>query len=198
MSRKQDHISSQLREAFDKGAAAAIDPTNDAAIQRGGDAITTLQSSWLHQQCPICAHTFRLGDQVIIVDDKTITHQISGLSCPQGRETIAESLSEISNFFVGLDEAWPLPENVSVIRLEIENELLAPPSGAFQRFTCAVCAHTLRLYDQVVICPCSPEQPLCQTAIHRDLIKGLHCLEAWNPEAKKQHYCPVTSRNLNE
>jgi len=52
-----------------------------------------------------------------------------------------------------------------------------------------------------VICPCSPLEPLCQTAIHRDLIHGLHCLEAWNPgvnQQGKQRYCPITSRKIDD
>ena len=187
-----------LHTAFDQGVAVAMDPVNKVAIQRGGEGTTTLSSYWLHQQCPVCAHTFRLGDEVYIGEDGTVRHNSALLPCAQSDVAKLEFSQETSAFFAGLDRAWPPPKDLPIVRLDEGHELLAPPLAGFQRHTCAVCSHTLRQNDRVAICPCSPHQPLCQIAVHRDLIHDLNCLEAWNPGANGQSYCPVTSRKLDE
>jgi len=188
----------QLRTAFYKGVAVARDPDNNRAIQQGGQGTTTLNSYWLHQKCPVCAHSFRVGDQVDITEDGTVRHNSALLPCTQNHRLSSELSQETSEFFAGLDAAWQPPEDIPMVRLEPGDELLAPPLANFQRHTCAVCGHTLRRHDCVVICPCSPNQPLCRIAVHRDLIHGLYCLEAWNPSANGQTYCPITSRKLDE
>src|SRR5205085_2866290 len=75
-------------------------------------------------------------------------------------------------FYLGLDESWPPPATLPVRRLELGTKvgdlLLAPAVSGFRRHRCAICGHTLRPHDQVVICPCRPEQPMCILAIHRD------------------------------
>ena len=198
----QSNVSlSQIQSEFDRGLAVAMDPVNDAAIQKGGKAATTLSSSWLHQVCSVCKHTFRLGDEVEINIDGKVVHNSALLPCAQQDVASTQATSEVADFFSGLDKAWPPPLNMPVRRLDMTSDigrnLLAAPIGVFRRSRCAVCSHTLRLHDHVVICPCSPHQPLCQTAVHRDLIHGLHCLDAWNPSANGQSYCPITSRKLN-
>jgi hypothetical protein len=187
-----------LRTAFNRGVAVAIDPANNEVIASGGQGITTLNSYWLHQRCSVCSHTFRLGDEVYITEEKIVQHNSALLPCAQGNLSESDPASGISRFFAGLEAAWPPPQDLPIVRLEAGHELLAPPLAGFQRHTCAVCGHTLRLNDLVVICPCSPHQPLCRIAVHRDLIHGLHCFDAWNPGANNQLYCPVTSRKLNE
>ncbi len=187
-----------LRSAFNQGVAVAMDPVNNAAIQKGGQGTTTLSSYWLHQKCPVCSHTFRLGDEVYIDEDGTVRHNSTLLPCFQSDVVKLEFSQEASAFFSGLDRAWPPPKELPIVRLDEGHELLAPPLAGFQRHTCAVCSHTLRQNDRVVICPCSPNQPLCKIAVHRDLIHDLNCLEAWNPGANRQSYCPVTSRKLDE
>ena len=192
---------SQIQSEFERSIVIAMDPSNDSAIQEGGSATTTLNSFWLHQVCPKCKHTFRLGDEVNIAKDGTVLHNSALLPCAKPEILAPKASSETREFFIGLDKAWPPPKNMPVVRLdwtsEIGRTLLAQPIGAFQRYRCVVCSHTLRINDHVVICPCSPDNPLCQTAVHRDLIHGLHCLDAWNPGANGQSYCPVTSRKLN-
>jgi hypothetical protein len=198
MANKTNQIQAKVQQAFEQGIAVAMDPVNDYAIQRGGKAVTTLNSNWLHRFCPTCLHTFRLGDEVSIDKDGVVRHCSVLLPCVRGEEGIVEISKETSAFFAGLDETWPPPGDVRIVRLEEGHKLLAPPRAGFRRHTCAVCGHTLRLHDHVIICPCSPNEPLCGTAIHRDPVHGLHCFEAWNPGANKQHYCPVTSRKLDE
>jgi hypothetical protein len=187
-----------LRSDFDQGVSVAMDPVNNTAIQRGGQGITTLNSYWLHQRCPVCSHTFRLGDEVDIAEDGTVRHNSALLPCSHAHETKPVFSEETSAFFTGLDAAWPPPQDMPIVRLDTGHQLLAPPRAGFQRHTCVVCSHTLRQNDRVVICPCSPHQPLCKIAVHRDIVHNLNCLEAWNPGANGQEYCPVTSRKLYE
>lgn len=189
---------SSLQTDFDRGIAVALDPANTVALQQGGKATTTLSSHWLHQRCPVCAHTFRINDEVAISAEGSVRHNSALLPCAQEKTQTNPTSAETAAFFTGLDEAWPPPPDMPVRRLEAGSELLSPPFAGFQRHTCAVCGHTLRLHDLVVICPCSPTTPLCKTAIHRDPLHNLHCLEAWNPGANQQRYCPVTSRKLND
>lgn len=187
-----------LCSAFKQGIAVAMDPVNNTAIQTGGEGITTLNSYWLHQHCPVCSHSFRLGDEVDIAEDGTVRHNSALLPCSQIDETKLEFSEQTSDFFTGLDKALPPPQDIPIVRLDVGHYLLAPPIAGFKRHTCVVCSHTFRQNDRVVICPCSPNQPLCKIAVHRDVMHGLNCLEAWNPGINKQRYCPVTSKKLYE
>jgi len=47
------------------------------------------------------------------------------------------------------------------------------------RAVCRVCGYTFREGDQVVVCPCYPDDPKCQAAVHRDLLRQLHCWDIW-------------------
>ncbi len=187
-----------LRSDFHLGMTIATDPVNNSTIQKGGQGVTTLNSDWLHQRCPVCSHSFRLGDEVYVHEDRTAQHNSALLPCFNTSVTKLEFAEEASAFFIGLDTTCPPPQDLPVIRLSIGHPLLAPPLAGFQRHTCVVCNHSLRPNDWVVICPCSPHQPLCKVAVHRDLMHGLNCLEAWNPGLNGQLYCPVTSRKLYE
>ncbi|AFZ01307.1 hypothetical protein [Calothrix sp. PCC 6303] len=195
-------LKSDLKTLFEQGLTVATDPINNTAIQTGGKAITTLTSYWLHQRCPVCSHTFRLGDEVEIAEDGIVRHDSVLLPCSQNRGENLGHFEEASAFFMGLDAACPPPGNIPIVRLDVGHHLLNPPLAGFKRHTCAVCSHTFRQNDRVVICPCSPHQPLCKIAVHRDLMHGLNCLEAWNPglngRLNQPIYCPVTSRKLYE
>lgn len=178
---------------FTKGERGAADEDNATVLAAGGIAVTTLRSAWLHRQCPGCQHSFRLGDPVEVVPGAAIRHVST--HCDSGEDSV--SGEEMSQFFAGLDAVWPPPTDFRVIRLELGHLLLAPPTRGFRRHTCAVCGHTLRRRDEVVICPCSPDQPLCFVAVHRDPLHGLHCLDSWTV-GRTRKYCPVTSRRLDE
>ncbi len=56
---------------------------------------------------------------------------------------------------------------------------------------CAVCGHTFRPGDQVVICPCDPVSPRCRAAVHRDLLKQIHCWELWQGSPLRTGSCLV-------
>ncbi len=144
------------------------------------------------------AHTFRMEDEVNIAPDGTVRHDSDLLPCARGGPQPAAAPEAMNAFFEGLNEAWPPSINVPVVRLTAGHLLVRPPRARFRRRTCFVCAHTLRVHDFVVICPCSPRAPLCEVAVHRDIVHGLYCLDAWNPGANRQAYCPITSRKLDE
>ncbi|WP_424095348.1 hypothetical protein [Moorena producens] len=101
-----------------------------------------------NQRCPVCSHTFRLGDEVYIAEDRTFRHNSGLLPCAQGNATGSEPSPETSAFFAGLDTAWPPPKDMPIVRLEAGHELLAPPLAGFQRHTCVVCGHTYWLTDE--------------------------------------------------
>lgn len=184
-------------EIFQQGLLSATDQENQLSVQTGGKATTSLQSFWLHQHCIECSHTFRLGDEVEIYDNGTVKHASPKLPCAQKEVNPKKTSDELTAFYAGLDEAWPPPKDKPVKRLEEGDPLLAEPFGGFKRRTCAVCGHTLRLHDHVIICPCDPKNPKCEKAVHRDPLHGLHCFENWNPGANSQHHCPVTAKEIN-
>jgi hypothetical protein len=191
-------IDPDLRAELQRGIAAAMDPLNRGAVH-GGHAVTSLHSPWLHQPCPVCRHTFRVGDEVEIDRDTTVRHHSALLPCAGGELAARPKNSELNAFLAGLDHAWPPPPGVSVHRLEDGGQwqrLLAAPTAGFRRHSCAVCGHTLRPLDMVVICPCEPGQPRCQVAIHRDPVHGLNCWDAWSPGEFRLH-CPATSRPID-
>lgn len=201
MDEKKEAFVDSINAAWQQGFEAAMDPRNQEAFQKGGKAITTSRSFWLHSRCNRCAHTFRSGDEVILEQGRA-QHLDSSTFCrseivnEKGQQKLARgSSSKVETFFSGLDEAWPPPEDI--LRLEEGHRLLAPPVAGFRRHSCLMCSHTFRLHDQVVICPCSPDAPLCGAAIHRDPVRGLNCLQSWNPGGKAVVYCPVTSRRLS-
>jgi hypothetical protein len=184
------------RIAFEAGLAEAADPANAASVA-GGHAVTTLRSRWLHLPCPLCRHTFRLGDEVDLGSDGVARHGPAVRVCGRRDACAVRSDAEAAEFFTGLEETWPPPPGLPVRRLALGHPLLAPPYAGFRRHTCAVCGHTLRPGDAIVRCPCSPSAPVCQVAIHRDPVQGLHCWDAWNPGGYLR-YCPATSRKLDE
>lgn len=192
------HDRSILRSAFDQGISGALDPLNEEILKRGGHALTTLRSNWLHRTCPVCGHTFRVGDGVEVQAGGRVVHDDPFLSCSQPRGPVADSPVAVADFFEGLLETWPPPKGLPIRRLIDGDLLLAPPRAGFRRRCCIVCSHTFREHDLVVVCPCNPHAPFCQAAVHRDPIHGLHCLDAWDPAANGQLACPVCSRRLTK
>ena len=95
------------------------------------------------------------------------------------------------SFFKGLAEAWPLPVDVPLVRLEGDHWLLAPPRAGFRRPACRVCGHSFLPLDHVVICPCDPVNPRCRVAVHRDIFRQMHCYDQW-VQGKSKHSGTVT------
>lgn len=178
-------VSDAALAAFQEGHAAGQDPDTVVRLDEHADdapriVTTTLRSSWLHEICRSCAHTFRPGDKVAIQKGCRPVHQMAGLGCAGGVTTLPTGGAERSDFFDGLGSAWRIPHDVPIIRLESDHPLVAPPAPGFPRYTCRVCGHTLRELDHVVLCPCSPAAPICAVAVHRDIFRQLHCWDEWN------------------
>ncbi|MCP4363870.1 MAG: hypothetical protein GY800_01005 [Planctomycetes bacterium] len=186
-------ISNQSHQVlFDTGLAAGLSPDSILARSPQGkkesDRHTTgLRSRWLHRRCLVCGHSFRVGDEVVILSEGDVVHDMPGLRCLTGNpDKDNQSASNfVGDFFVGLNDAWPMPQDVFVQRLEPGHYLLTPPHGGHERTSCRICGHTFRPSDHVVICPCSPERPKCRAAIHRDTLRQLHCWDEWMRERSK-------------
>ncbi len=180
-------VSSDVEEPFSAGLAAGLDPdasyqTSAALKSEPQHLTTTLRSRWLHRLCPVCKHTFRPGDDVLLQAGNKVVHDLPGLRCASSEQ--AESTADVTAnkaFFEGLEHAWPLPEDVPVIQLEPGHWLLAPPRAhsRFSRHACRVCGHSFRAGDRVVICPCDPVKPRCRVAVHRDILQQNHCWDQW-------------------
>jgi hypothetical protein len=180
-----------MNRGFDAGLLAGADPLNGNALA-GDVAHTTIESFWLHHPCPVCRHTFRIGDEVVV--DRDVQHVSDGVRCGvEERETRRHD--GVREFFRGLSSTIPPSERAVVRYLQPGDELIAPPVHGFSRSQCAICGHTFRPYDTVVICPCRPERPLCRTAIHHDPSRGMHCWIDWNSQSSHS-YCLTTSRKL--
>lgn len=187
----------RVRNELRLGMETAADTQNASVIAAGGAATTTLESPWVGLHCPVCRHSFRLGDPVWIEPSlRRVCHSSALLPCA-GQAAAATESPELAAFFAGLDEAWPPPADVPVRRLEPNDTLVASPSAGFRRHRCAVCGHTLRPFDRVVLCPCQPTTPRCRIAVHRDPAHGLNCWTDWNPGAHL-HYCLATLNKLSD
>lgn len=186
---------------FLAGMMAARDPENRATAA-GGTATTTARSPWYRDCCPVCRHTFRRGDEVLVEKGGSrVVHASAELPCARGPSRSGPaSPRPVDAFFRGLDASWPPPDRV--IRLGPGHELLAEPPAGCRRRSCAYCGHTFRRGDTVIVCPCYPPPGGCSAAVHRDPQKGLHCWEELYPEGEAAaggpRRCPVFSRVLDE
>ena len=184
----------QLTCQWQQGYTKALTPTLPQAIEKSDEVVTRSSSPWIHQrQCPRCLHTFRIGDRVTLHPGNPTVHAKSMKFCQSSDSSEPQTSSETDAFFRGLDRAWQPPEDLLVTRLESGHELLAPPANGRRRRSCAVCHHTFRSGDRVIICPCNPAKPFCSVAVHRDPIQGLNCWQIWNPNSSQAKYCLMTS-----
>lgn len=172
--------------AFAQGLRAGSDPANQGS-RLGGRAKTNLHSPWLRRRCPRTGHTFRVDDPVHVDSDGVVTLDPAAL--------LDLTTPEAQAFHAGLVAAWPT--EAQVVRLgDPTHPLLAEPTPAFPRRQCAVCGHSFRVGDQVVLCPCSPARPLCAGAVHRDPTRNLTCWD--DAQAQMRGRCPVTARRLSD
>ena len=198
-------VSVDVEKRFSIGQAAGLDPDaaggSEAPISsRARQVTTTLRSRWLHRLCLVCGHTFRPGDVILLLPGGKVVHDMPGLRCDglvteghmdgsqpragtEGGLLPLDTTEANQAFFAGLAAAWPMPDDVPVLRLEGDHPLLAPPRGGIQRRSCRICGHTFRPMDHVVLCPCSVAakgtRKSCRVAVHRDLLRQLHCWDEW-------------------
>lgn len=177
-------VSPDIAAQFSAGLAAGLDPDSASGRELAADngprrTLTSLRSRWLHRLCPVCGHTFRPGDEVLVLPGGQVAHDLPGLRCHGDYTETAAGHEQAQAFFVGLAEAWPLPADVPLVRLEGDHWLLAPPRAGFRRPACRVCGHSFRSLDHVVLCPCDPVNPRCRVAVHRDIFRQMHCYDQW-------------------
>jgi hypothetical protein len=118
-------VSVEIEAEFAAGLAAGLDP--DASYGRALSnslpdgqrrAITTLRSRWLHRLCPTCKHTFRPGDDVLVLADGQVMHDMPDLHGKNADLDPAARAESRSAFFAGLDQAWPISDDIPVVYLE--------------------------------------------------------------------------------
>jgi hypothetical protein len=177
-----------------------LDPANSAAT---GPAVTTEQSRWITDTCPVCRHSFRQGDRVWLDDrDGRITpvHDSPELSCHSGGDAgeppapAPTPTAAAAAFAEELRLTYPRLPGLVVKRLKPGHWLL---DGQYRtRARCAGCNHTFRPWDRVAFCPCSPATRDCELAAHRDPVASLLCFDALaDPERK---HCPRDYHKLGE
>jgi hypothetical protein len=180
--------------AFRSGERSAFEPPPEEA---GPDSsvTTTKDSWWNHLICSTCGHTFRRGDQVRHVPGSAgVVHLNPALGCAVSgpAEALALGSDDLAQFADGLAKTWPPAGKVPVTRLAEGDWRSARPRPPLERARCLYCAHTFRNSEHVVICPCSPRDPKCGAAVHRDAAAGLVCWESWQPDGQVRQ-CPVSA-----
>jgi hypothetical protein len=171
-----------LRERFEAGRRRGLDPANQTMT---GVARTTLNADWLGGDCAVCGHTFRFDDLVYVEFTETgrverLRHHTPNLPC-SGQVTAEPPPSRdlTDRFFSGIDRANP-PELATTL-LHADHPLVAPRR---QRQKCRFCGDTFRPLESAIVCPCRPEQPMCQSGLHRDPRRGLLCYDEWTKSVK--------------
>jgi hypothetical protein len=103
---------STLRAEFKFDVTSASDPANATAV-RGGRAVTTLLSRWLHMRCVACGHTFGPVDEVEISADGTARHEGALFTWAGGGMAEAVPPAVVAEFFDRLDKTWAPPAGIS-------------------------------------------------------------------------------------
>lgn len=184
-------VPEQIRRSFERGHAVGLDPeaSLDSELMHyaagsptpssGGDTngpesgakrslVTTLRSTWLYRVCGVCGHTFRLGNRVICSADGSTFHHMEELPCSGDPALTRVGQLACPEFYAGIEAAWPTPADLPLVRLEPGHPLLSRRTG-FPRHGCRICGHSFRPYDHVISCSCTPHQPNCMVALHRDI-----------------------------
>lgn len=167
-------------EQFELGKKEGLDRSMLAADVSGA-MITSLDLYWLPLRCWRTGHTFRIGDPVIV--------EFRGPRLAIDPDKVTEAAASAAEFVEGLNEAWP--PLAGVRGLMPGDPMLDPPKDALPRASCFMCGHTFRPFENVLICPCQPTNPLCRKAVHRHPALGLNCYKSWDGS-----HCPATFRKL--
>ncbi|MGW7005229.1 hypothetical protein ACWGCW_21090 [Streptomyces sp. NPDC054933] len=181
---------------------------NPQVAGEDGPASTTLDSQWLgtwrrpgtrrRAPCRVCGHTFRLDDTVHLRHSKDgrlteVTHHMRNLPCSGQVPAVEPPAPEAqAAFFRGVDATDPPPSTLRTTRLMPGNPVLGRKE---QRNACFVCTHTFRLFETVVVCPCSPDSVGCMKAVHQDPARGLGCFEQWRSDLRVVQ-CPMNFQTL--
>ncbi|TQS46764.1 hypothetical protein [Cryptosporangium phraense] len=191
---------------FAAGVAAGLDPQPQAGASRTGPAVTNIGSRWNHTTCSVCGQTFRREDAVRITEQDgiaapAVTHRDPALRCDPdvGAPPAEQSGDDVADFAAGLAAAWRPLDGAPISRLSPRDWRIPRPGGrpgSDRRRRCLYCGHTFRAEEHVVVCPCSPHEPKCGAAVHRDPGAGLVCWEKWRPDGELA-ICPITLTRLD-
>jgi hypothetical protein len=170
------------------------DPELAATADSSPIRVTRASSWWYYRWCSGCDHTLRRGEMVQ-VDDSTraVRHADQSSECDAG-EAGGDS-ADVMEFLEGMQTTWPTGHDLPVASTDDLPFLLNRLPGVGRRPACLNCRHSFRPHETVIVCPCSPFQPQCQHAVHRDPGLGLVCWESWRPSGQLT-VCPVTLREL--
>jgi hypothetical protein len=194
--------------AFRLGEQSAFEPPPDFTGP-DSETVTTKDSWWNHLICSTCGHTFRRGDRVRHdPGSASVVHLDPALGCAGAatpRPTagvmldtgVPPAIDDAAQFADGLAMTWPPAGKVPVTRLGDGDWRTTRPRPPLERDRCLYCAHTFRDGEHVVICPCSPGDPACGAAVHRDPAAGLVCWESWQPDGQVRQ-CPVSAARPGE
>jgi hypothetical protein len=185
-----------LAADLDSGIELGLDP--QPIPDAGGDGVRTTSptSWWNHGFCGTCGHSFRRGDRVLVDQRaRTVKHLVPNLTCGTvpGDPEPADG-DELAEFASGLLSTWPA--GVPVIRLTATDPRIPRGPRVTKPPVCLYCGHSFRPGEYVVVCPCSRDDPVCGTAIHRDPAIGLICWEQWRPSGGVT-ICPVTRARVD-
>ena len=181
--------------AFVAAYARGRDP---AATEAAGAMRTTLRSLWTGSPCGACGHTFRAGDVVRTEPGAggapgTVVHHDPDFLCAQGVPSAAapsapgtQSVSE--RFAAALTRFFPLAPGLKAVRLTPRHYQLAEPRLEKRR-ACMRCAHTLRVGEWIVRCPCGLPKQTCLNAVHHDPARGFTCYTDWVAYPKWRQRC---------
>lgn len=167
-------------------------------------AVTERQSYWLKDICPRSRHSFRIGDRVEIDnngdvqhDDETFQRLVGGGD--DAKDDAAASDGAVIDFLKGAYSLTP-PDEQPYLKLLLPGDpLVAMPEARFKRHVCAVCNHTLRPGETVLICPCDAINKTkgrkCMIAMHHDVANGLYCFGEWS-SYQKELFCPAFLKKI--
>ncbi len=175
----------ELSNLFHAAREKGLDPRNDGST---GPAWTTENSAWLGLVCEggptECGHTFRVDDRVFVEYEegtgrlRRVRHDTPALPCSERVDSEILPPREVSErFFAGI--ARTNPPEMSTTRLRPGHPLVA---ARRDRQRCKFCGDTFRPLEEVIMCPCRPADPMCQTALHRDPRQGLLCYDEWTKD----------------
>jgi hypothetical protein len=180
----------RVRDALARGIESGLVPQQKA--DDDGEVVTAPPSWWFSLVCKTCGHTFRRGDRVRVDRElRTVVHLEPGLGCALG--PAASQPSDALLFVDGLLAAWPC--ETKVITLTHSDWRLPRPDLDRAGQCCLYCAQTLRPGEQVIVCPCSRNEPACGAAVHRHPGRGLSCWERWRPDGTLP-VCPVAKAKV--
>jgi hypothetical protein len=186
-----DAVDARVAAEFADGIRRGRDPANDpgAALSH-----TTLDSAWWDEDCETCNHTFRIGDPVLVerdVERRTVAvrHNLNLPACVS-RVTDDDQVDPAvqAAFFDAVaehDVTEAVPGTAAVPRRYSETSSLVRA-----RTRCLLCGTTVRPYEAVVVCPCSPVERTCRSVIHHDPAAGLSCYDDMYPKGQPLR-CPV-------